>query len=71
MIAKSDNRTTRTHKLTVEALWHILWPNFQTWAQDREIGEDLQRISEEVATFMDDSGDLDWPSNPNETLKTL
>lgn len=71
MMAKSYNRTTRAHKLTVEALWHIMWLNFQAWAQERGIGEDLQRLSEEVATSMDDSGDLEWPSNPTETLKTL
>ena len=65
------NRTIRAHKLTVEVLWHIMWPNFQAWAQDRGIGEELHRLSEEVATSMDDSGDLEWPSNPIETLKTL
>ena len=48
-----------------------MWPNFQAWAQARGIGEDLHRLSEEVATSMDDSGDLEWPSNPTETLKTL
>ena len=35
------------------------------------IGEDLHRLSEEVATSMDDSGDLERPSNPTDTLKTL
>ena len=47
-----------------------MWPNFHAWTHDRGIGEDLQ-LSEEVATSMDDSGDLEWPSNPIETLKTL
>lgn len=28
MIAKSHNRTIRAHKLTLEALWLIIWPQF-------------------------------------------
>ena len=68
-MVKSYNRPTRADKLIVEALWHRMWSNFQAWAQDRGIGEELQRLSEEVS--MDDTGDLDRPSNPTETLKTL
>ena len=71
MMAKSYNRTTRAHKLTVNALWHLMWPNFQACAQARGIREDLQQLSEEVATSMDESGYLKWPSDPTELLKTL
>ena len=63
--------TAYINMLAVEALWHIMWQNFKAWAQYRGIGDDLQRLSEEVATPIDDSGDLEWPSNPTETLKTM
>ena len=58
-------------KLTVDVLWHIMWPNFPACDQALGIGEDLHRLSEEVAMSMDDSGDLGWPSNSTETLKIL
>ena len=33
MLAKSYNRTIRAHKLTLEALWIIMWPHFRKWAE--------------------------------------
>lgn len=36
MTAKSYNRTVRGHKLTIEALWQVMWPHFRTWAQMQE-----------------------------------
>ncbi|KAG0699288.1 Transketolase-like protein 1 [Chionoecetes opilio] len=72
MMAKSSNRTTRAHKLTVEALWQIMWPHFLAWAQDQGVGEqELQRLSEEVAQSLDGLGDREQTSNPSELLGKL
>ena len=71
MMAKSYNCTTRAHKLTLEALWQIMWPHFLAWAQDQGVRQELQRLSEEVAQSFDGFWNLEQTSNPSKALKKL
>ena len=50
MGGKSYNRTVRAHKLTYDALWRILWPEFLKWAADNEINipEELNIATESL-----------------------
>ena len=63
MEAKSYNRTIRAHKLTLEALWLNLWPQFLGWAKDQGFDDaDLQRLSKQLAHSLDDNGEDETPS---------
>lgn len=44
MKGKGWNRVIRIHKLTLEALWSVLWAYFTSWAgeNDKLIREDLK-----------------------------
>ena len=63
MSAKSYNRTIQAHKLTLEALWLIVWAKFLGWAKDRGFDDaDLQRLSKQLAQSLDDNGEDETPS---------
>eukprot|EP00745_Piridium_sociabile_P034091 TRINITY_DN5858_c0_g1_i7.p1 TRINITY_DN5858_c0_g1~~TRINITY_DN5858_c0_g1_i7.p1 ORF type:complete len:942 (+),score=252.29 TRINITY_DN5858_c0_g1_i7:556-3381(+) len=51
MNGKGWNRAIRVHKLTLEALWSVLWTHFKQWAEENEkvISEDLKAASSKVA----------------------
>ena len=60
--AKSYNRTIRAHKLALEALWLILWPQFLRWAKYQGFDDaDLQRLSKQLAQSLDDNGEDETP----------
>ena len=44
------NKVIRAHKLTLEALWTILWPKFVLWAQEneKELGSKLKETAGSV-----------------------
>ena len=68
--AKSYNRTIRVHKLTLEALWLILWPQFLRWAKDQGFDDaDLQRLSKQLAQSLDDNGEDETPSEVMQQLE--
>ena len=70
MSAKSYNRTIRAHKLTLEALWQILWPQFLGWAKDQGFDEaDLQRLSKQLVQSLDDNGEDETPSELMQQLE--
>ena len=61
MSAKSYNRTIRTHKLTLEALWLLLWPQLIKWAKYQGFDDaNIKRISCDLAQ-----------SRPSEVIQTL
>lgn len=54
--AKSWNRAIRTHKLTFEALWRCLWPQFLQWCEDhgRQLPEDTAASVFDVTSCLED-----------------
>ena len=69
MQAKSFNRTIRAHKLTYEALWKILWPQFVKWAS--EFGLNSDGLEEEAKTVVESLKRLDETVEVSNALKSL
>ena len=63
LLAKSYNRTIRTHKRTLEILRLIMWLHFQEWAEGQGHNElDIQRLSEHLAQSFNGKDGQDSPS---------
>ena len=45
---KSYNRGVRAHKLSMEALFRLMWNSFVVWYATRETGDDERRVDESV-----------------------
>ena len=69
MQAKSFNRTIRAHKLTYEALWKILWPQFVKWAS--EFGMNSDGLEKEAKTVVESLKGLDETVEVLNALKGL
>ena len=70
MSTKSYNRTIRALKLTFEALWVIMWPQFLGWAKDQGFDDaDLQRLSKQLAHSLYDNGEDETPSEVMQQLE--
>ena len=43
----------RGHKLTLEALWRILWPKFLSWVTDngKSLGVDEEHVKQVISDF--------------------
>ena len=70
MSAKSYNQSIRAHKLTLEALWLILWSLFLGWAKEQGFDDaDLQRLSKQLAQSLDDNVVDEIPSEVMQQLE--
>ena len=70
MSAKSYNQSIRAHKLTLEALWLILWSLFLGWAKEQGFDDaDLQRLSKQLAQSLDDNVVDETPSEVMQQLE--
>ena len=66
MSAKSCNRTTRAHKLTLDALWS----QFLGWTKDQGFDDaDLQRLFKQLAQSLDDNGEDETSSEVMQQLE--
>ena len=70
MSAKSYNRTIRGHKLTLDALRLILWPQFLGLAKYQGFDDaDLHRLSQQLAQSLDDNGEDETQSEVMQQLE--
>ncbi|KAL8621805.1 hypothetical protein ACOMHN_016291 [Nucella lapillus] len=73
MDGKGWNRAIRVHKLTVEALWSILWERFKEWATENEktVSENLQNAAKRVAQGFANKDDNDIQSSLEDLLSQM
>ncbi|KAL8598451.1 hypothetical protein ACOMHN_032728 [Nucella lapillus] len=73
MDGKGWNRAIRVHKLTVEALWSILWERFKEWATENEktVSENLQNAAKRVAQGFANKDDNDIQSSLEDLLSSI
>ncbi len=67
------NRVIRAHKLTLEALWRILWPLFTTWAEqnDKVVDGRLIQLAREMADGFNSEDNDAIESSLSEFLECL
>ncbi|KAL8571746.1 hypothetical protein ACOMHN_060831 [Nucella lapillus] len=73
MDGKGWNRAIRVHKLTVEALWSILWERFKEWATENEktVSENLQNAAKRVTQGFANKDDNDIQSSLEDLLSSI
>ena len=72
-LAKSYNRVVRAHKLTYEALLHILWPQFIEWLSEQQLLIDSS-VEERIRTrigLIEDRDDIEKNVDAFNSVKSV
>ena len=70
MKGKGWNRVIRIHKLTLEALWSVLWASFTTWTEenDKFVRDDLKVAAGRVSDAFANKDDREINSSLEDLL---